>query len=220
MKILTLKQKVVLKAIKSFLMKNGRSPSIRELQEEMNKHGLRVKSSRSVFRYLNSLESEGFIKRSSKRKGVELKVPRKESFVDVPVYGSANAGKPTMVAEQNMEGYLKISTRLVNKKDIFAIQVFGNSMDECKINGKNIEDGDYILVETGKFNVGDKVLAIIDGLATVKSLARIDKKTMVLLPISSNKKNQPIYLTQEDDFLINGRVIEVLKRPKGEKPKY
>jgi len=122
-------------------------PTIRELKDENAKLGLKFKSLRSVFLYLNALEEKGFIKRSSKSKGIELKNYAKKSFIDVPVLGMANAGSPTFFAEQNIEGYLKVSKALLRNKEVFAVRVFGDSMNLSKINGKKIKEDDLILVD-------------------------------------------------------------------------
>ena len=212
MEVLTPKQKIVLQAIKKFFSENGRMPTIRELKDENAKLGLKFKSLRSVFLYLNVLEEKGFIKRSSKSKGIELKNYAKKSFVDVPVLGMANAGSPTFFAEQNIEGYLKVSKALLRNKEVFAVRVFGDSMNLSKINGKKIKEDDLILVDhkVKDFKNGDKVLTVIDGLATVKLFKKISQKMIGLFPESTNKRHQPIFLTPADDFIINGRVIDVL----------
>jgi len=212
MEMLTPKQKIVLQAIKKFFSENGRMPTIRELKDENAKLGLKFKSLRSVFLYLNVLEEKGFIKRSSKSKGIELKNYAKKSFVDVPVLGMANAGSPTFFAEQNIEGYLKVSKALLRNKEVFAVRVFGDSMNLSKINGKKIKEGDLILVDhqTKDFKNGNKVLTIIDGLATVKLFKKMSEKMIGLFPESTNKRHQPIFLTPADDFIINGRAIDVL----------
>ncbi|MBL7053881.1 repressor LexA [Patescibacteria group bacterium] len=212
MKILTPKQKVVLQAIKKFFSENGRMPTIRELKQEIAVLGLKLKSLRSVFFYLNALEEKGFIKRSSEERGIEVMDIAKRNFISIPILGTTNAGLPTFFAEQNVEGYLKISKALLKNKKVFAIRVFGDSMNLSKVNGKKIKEDDLILVdsETKEFKNGDQVLTIIDGLATVKVFKKINKKMIGLFPESTNKKHQPIYITLSDDFIINGKVIDVL----------
>lgn len=210
---LTPKQKVVLQAIKSYFAKHGQMPSIRQLRDEIVHHGLDIKSPRSVFIYLNSLEEKGLITRASKSEGIKLVHDSDASFVDVPVLGMANAGSPTLVAEQNVEGYIKLSKRLYTSKKLFAIRISGDSMNLSTIKGKHINDGDYILVDQGHkdFQNGDKVLVVIDGLATVKTYRQVEPGVIGLFPESSNSIHQPIYLTPDDDFIINGKVIDVLK---------
>ncbi len=214
MEILTPKQKIVLQAIKDFFSENGSMPTVREIQEMSGKLGLKLKSLRSFFIYLNELEEKGYIERTSEDRGIKLKGVTRDSFLDVPVFGMANAGAATMFADQYIEGYLKVSKRIVrDSRNVFAIQVSGTSMNKARVNGKTIQNGDFILVDSTwkHYDNGDKVLVVINGMATVKTYRTVDGKNIVLLPESTDKKHKPIFLTEEDDFVINGKVIDVLK---------
>lgn len=218
MQMLTKKEEIVLKAIKNYKQEKSKMPTIREIQKRVGKLGLKVKSLASIFLYLRSLENKGYINRSSEDRGIILCDKNRQKFLSIPILGSANAGSPTFFAEQNVEGYLKISRRLIPKRItdfIFAIEVFGDSMNQAEINKKKIVNGDYILVDSQykEFNNGDKVLATVDGLSTIKNFFKIDKETVGLFPQSSNKTHRPIYLTPEDNFVINGKIIDVLKTP-------
>lgn len=216
MQILTPKQKIVLQAIKDFFSENGTMPTVRELQEQSSQLGLKLKSLRSFFLYLNELEEKGYIERTGEDRGITLKGVTSESFIDVPVFGMASAGAATMFADQYIEGYLKVSKRIVSpqaKSRVFAVQVSGTSMNKAKVGGKTIQNGDFILVDTSwkHYDNGDKVLVVIDGMATVKTYRTVDGHNVVLLPESTDSKHKPIFLTDEDDFIINGKVIDVLK---------
>ncbi len=214
MEILTPKQKIVLQAIKEFFSANNEMPTVREIQVESGRLGLKLKSLRSFFLYLNELEEKGYIERTSEDRGIKLKGVTSRDFLDVPVFGMANAGAATMFADQYIEGYLKVSKSIVrNARSVFAIQVSGTSMNKAKVNGKTIQSGDFILVDSSwnHYDNGDKVLVAIDGLATVKTYRTVDGKNIVLLPESSDKKHKPIFLTEADNFVINGKVIDVLK---------
>lgn len=214
MKILTPKQQIVLQSIKQFFSENGTMPTVREIQEVSGKLGLKLKSLRSFFIYLNELEDKGYIERTSEDRGITLKGVTKESFLDVPVFGMANAGAATMFADQYIEGYLKVSKRIVrDSRNVFAVQVSGTSMNKARVNGKTIQSGDFILVDSTwkHYNNGDRVLVVINGMATVKTYRTVDGKNIVLLPESTDKKHKPIFLTEEDEFVINGKVIDVLK---------
>lgn len=214
MQILTPKQKIVLQAIKQFFSENGAMPTVREIQEVSNKLGLKLKSLRSFFIYLNELEEKGYIERTSEDRGIKLKGITNDGFLDVPVFGMASAGAATMFADQYIEGFLKVSKRIVrDSRNVFAIQVSGTSMNKARVNGKTIQSGDFILVDSTwkHYNNGDRVLVVINGMATVKTYRTVDGKNIVLLPESSDKKHKPIFLTEEDDFVINGKVIDVLK---------
>lgn len=214
MRILTPKQQIVLQAIKQFFSENGTMPTVREIQSTSSKLGLKLKSLRSFFLYLNELEEKGYIERTSEDRGIKLKGVTNESFLDVPVFGMASAGAATMFADQYIEGYLKVSKRIVrDSRNVFAVQVSGTSMNKARVNGKTIQSGDFILVDSTwkHYNNGDRVLVVINGMATVKTYRTVDGKNIVLLPESTDSKHKPIFLTEEDDFVINGKVIDVLK---------
>lgn len=216
MEILTQKQKIVLQAIKQFFAEHGQMPTVREIKEESSHLGLHLKSVRSFFLYLNALEEKGYIERTSEDRGILLKGVTSDNFVQVPVFGSASAGAAAMFADQYVEGYLRVSKRLVKDRDIFAVQVNGTSMNKAVVNSKTIESGDFVLVDGGvkEYKNNDRVLVVIDGLATVKTYRTVDGKTIALIPESTDKKHQPIFLTDEDNFVINGLVVNVLKLPK------
>ncbi|MDO8566056.1 MAG: transcriptional repressor LexA [Candidatus Moranbacteria bacterium] len=216
MQILTQKQKIVLQAIKTYFTENGVMPTVREIKSETGKLGLKLKSLRSFFLYLNALEDKGYIERTSEDRGILLKGVNADTFIQVPVFGASSAGAATMFADQYIEGYLRVSKRLVKDRNVFAVQVSGTSMNKAKVNGKTIQSGDFILVDaqTKEYRNGDRVLVVIDGLATVKTYRSLDGKMIALLPESTDKIHKPIFLTPEDNFVINGRVIDVLKMPR------
>ncbi len=216
MEILTQKQKIVLQAIKTYFTENGIMPTVREIRDESGKLGLKLRSLRSFFLYLNALEEKGYIERTSEDRGILLTGVNADSFMNVPVFGMANAGAATMFADQYVEGYLRVSKRLVKDRNVFAVQISGTSMNKAKVNGKFIQNGDFILVDaqTKEYRNGDRVLVVIDGLATVKTYRTVDGKTIALIPESTDTKHKPIFLTPEDNFVVNGIVIDVLKMPK------
>ncbi len=216
MEILTQKQKIVLQAIKQFFAEHGQMPTVREIKEESSRLGLKLRSVRSFFLYLNALEEKGYIERTSEDRGILLKGVTSDNFVQVPVFGSASAGAAAMFADQYVEGYLRVSKRLVKDRNIFAVQVNGTSMNKAVVNSKTIESGDFVLVDGGvkEYKNNDRVLVVIDGLATVKTYRTVDGKTIALIPESTDRRHKPIFLTDEDDFVINGLVVNVLKLPK------
>jgi SOS-response transcriptional repressor LexA len=217
MQELNKKQDIVFKALKKFYSNYGEMPSIRELQKAVKDFGLVLKSSRSIFMYLDSLEEKGLVRRNPETKTIEILDSSKKMFFDVPIYGSANCGVASIFAEQYKQGTLKVSKGLLgnNIEDVFAVQASGESMNDYKLKGKSIENGDYVLVDSKyKPSLGDNnvpVLAVIDGLATIKLLRYLENNKIGLFPQSKNKKFLPIYLTPDDDLIINGKVIDVLK---------
>lgn len=209
---LTKKEQTVLETIKNFISTNAKAPSIRQLLDLVNQAGLKIKSVGSIFTYLKSLEQKGYIKRNPDKE-IELIDQNQSNFINIPILGTANAGSPTFFAEENIQGTLKVSKKLIRNDSIFAIKVSGTSMNKSSINGKKVENGDFVFVDPGynAYNNGDKVLVVIDGLATIKTFQKIDVKTIGLFPESTDKEHQPIYLTPEDNFVMNGRIVDVFK---------
>lgn len=139
----------------------------------------------------------------------------KSPLFAIPIVGAANCGPATMYADQKIEKYLKISSNLLprNKNRLFAIVADGDSMNRANINEKNIESGDYVLVdcESKSYSNGNIVLAVIDGLATIKEFYRDTKNNRITLRALSDHEYMPIYLSESDDFVINGKVVDVIK---------
>jgi len=215
---LNVKQSKVFKALKNFYLETNKMPSIRELQTAIKSEGFELKSSRSIHMYLNDLEKLGLTRRHPDTRKIEFVDRTKMRFVDVPIYGSANCGIASIIAEQYKQGTLKVSKNIVgqkNVKNLFAIQASGESMNNYKVRGKNIESGNFVLVDGGYKPCSDDkdipVLAVIDGLATIKLLRYVEQNRIGLFPCSSEEEFLPIYLTEDDDLIINGKVIDVLK---------
>lgn len=214
---LSQKQKTVLKAIKNFHFRYGQMPTLRELKDFLARsYNLDLKSLRSIYQYLESLEEKGLIKRGRGPREIKLIDLRKTSFWHIPVYGWVDAGTPSSLPQEAIEGYLKIAKKLLptRNKNLFAIEVVGDSMSQAEIKGKKIEDGDYVVINPDNKDSRNRdiVVANIDGTLTVKEFMWADKKTIGLFPKSTNKEHKPIYLTKHDDFLIVGKVVDVYKK--------
>ncbi|PIZ46781.1 hypothetical protein COY32_02805 [candidate division WWE3 bacterium CG_4_10_14_0_2_um_filter_41_14] len=93
---------------------------------------------------------------------------------------------------------------------IFFLRAVGDSMNIATIDGKVIDDGDFILVKKqSTANKGNRVVALIGDEATIKRYEP-NGNSVVLEPESSNEANKPIILF--DDFVIQGIVVNVIKK--------
>ncbi len=170
--------------------------------------------------HLEQLEKKGFIKYDRKNKSISrVKTNSKilSLFVSVPVIGAANCGPATIFANENIEGYLKISKNILNKcKNVFAIKAQGLSMNKSNINGMSIEDGDYLIIDSDYRTPrnGDVVLSVIDDMANIKKYVFDEANNQIVLVSQSTKDIPPIYIHEDDSFMINGKVIQVIKKPK------
>jgi len=168
--------------------------------------------------HLKKLEENGFIKIDRKTGDIKRIRELKDeggNFIAIPVLGMANCGDPTIFADEKLEGYIKVSKSLIKNGDgMIAIKASGNSMNKANINGQNIEDGDYVIADSKKQpHNGDYVLVIVDNCAGIKKFV-LDSKNKVVSLISESTENHPIiFIHEKDEFLINGVVKYVIKKP-------
>ena len=123
------------------------------------------------------------------------------------------------MADQNIAGYLRISNSLLHRETndgLFAIRADGFSMNQAKVGGKAIEDGDYLIIDGSDCTPrdGEVILSVIDGAANVKRFRRDQEHGQVVLVSDSSEDFAPIYIHPDDDFFVNGKVIDVVKKPK------
>lgn len=144
---------------------------------------------------------------------------KNSSLFSIPIIGTANCGPATIFAEENFQGFLRVSSKLVGRSKptgLYAIRTDGASMNRAKINDRYIDDGDLVIVD-GNSKVpreNDVVLAIIDGNATIKRFIDDRENGQIVLKADSSLDYDPIYLHPEDDFQISGKIIGVIKKPK------
>lgn len=207
---ITEKQRTVLQILRDFYLENGYAPSLSELQQL-----LKINTKRGVVNHLIALERKGFIIRTSEARGIQIVEEEEyEYLLGIPILGYANAGTPLAIAEEDRLGVLHVDKKLLKKKrDLFALVVKGDSMNQRKINEKSLNDGNYIVVsKSDEVRNGDVVLAVLDNSATVKTI-KYEKDMIVLYPQSDNPKHNPIYLNKYSNGLINGKVVMVLEKP-------
>ena len=87
-------------------------------------------------------------------------------------------------------------------------------MNKARIDGKNLAEGDFVLIDSTYKNPknGDYVLSVIDNCANLKKFEKNKAGEVMLISESTNPKHKPIYISSEDDFMINGKIIGVVKK--------
>lgn len=172
--------------------------------------------------HLLQLEKRGLIKWDRNKNLIE-KTKLSKSFdsdlVAIPILGAASCGPASMYADENIEGYVRVSKDLLKKsKNIFIVRASGSSMNKANIHGKNVEDGDYVVINGNnrRPNSGDYVLSIIDGSANIKRFINDTENNQIVLISESSMDFPPIYISSEEytDYMVNGEVIQIIKRPK------
>ncbi|MFC1595249.1 LexA family protein [Patescibacteria group bacterium] len=181
------------------------------------------RSPQKIKHHLLQLEKNGLIKVDKKHGVIERikggKMNGSSSLIAIPILGYADCGDPKQFAEESPEGFLKVSNKLLNKtKGIFALRAIGNSLNRAEIgkNKDNIEDGDFVIIdyEYKKPKNNDYVLSIIDGLANLKKFIKDKVNNQIILLSKSTQDYKPIYIHASDDYLIGGKIIQVIKKPK------
>lgn len=178
--------------------------------------------------HISQLRKKGFLDENLKplHSGVKISEDKhREQFISLPIVGAANCGEANLIAEENLEGFLKVSPRLVgNRNQLFVLRAEGDSMNQADVYGRNIEDGDYILVDGGGRDPrsGEYVVSVIEGMANVKKFIRDEENSQIILLSQSTKDHPPIYIHKEDfpSYEIAGTVVQVLKPPKDKELKY
>ena len=197
-----------MEAINRWLVECGLPPTVEELRQTLN-----VGSKRTILRYLKWLEDEGDIERWPGARGLRLKKNLSVGIEtrEIPLVGEATAGA-LMIAEENHQGSVHLPIQFLARKDAkhFLLRVKGDSMNQAILHDVHIEDGDLVVVEQRANALpGEVIVALVDGEATIKRLAKGDGYYM-LKPESSNKSHSPVILLE--DFQVQGVVTRVLKK--------
>jgi repressor LexA len=173
----------------------------------------------AVKHHLTQLNKNGFIVIDKENKTIK-KVSKADSdgfFISLPILGSANCGPANICAEADISGFLKVSKGILNKNgNFFVIKADGDSMNKSNINGNNIENGDYVVIDKGNTSVnnGDYILSIIDNMANIKKYFIDKENNQIILMSESTQDYPPIYISENDNFIVNGKVIQIIKKPK------
>ena len=203
---LTQAQFRALRCFRDFLEERGSSPTLRELAQEMNYTA--VGSAQDV---VKCLQKKGFLSIPDKQASRSLRLTEKAAnllgvakslaaeIFEIPQLGRVPAGSPVLAVEDRV-GMLSISKKILPKgkkpRDLFALAASGNSMT-----GAGILDGDWLIIEsTSSAEVGDIVIARLDGDATVKRLGRKNGNWVL-------KPENPSYSVITDPFEVIGKVV-------------
>ena len=185
--------------IKNYVKDFQHSPSIRQM---MNAMGL--KSPAPIQSRLKHLQEKGFISwQEGKARTLQLV---EEVFEGIPVKGSVAAGG-LIESFSDVQENLDISD-VLKKKDVFALTVNGDSMqDAC------ITDGDMVLMEPIKDTLslknGTIVSAMVPGSGT--TLKYFVKRGDKIFLEAANPAYEPIELNA-DEVVFQGKLVAVWRR--------
>ena len=196
------KQFEAIRHIRNDLVRQGCVPSVRKLMVALG-----YRSPKSAQDILEQLQDKGIIKKLPSGSYQLLSGPdmgtAHAQTVNVPIVGSVACGEP-ILAEENIEGFIPVSTDIAKFGfKYYLLHARGDSMNKA-----GIKDGDTVLVrQQPTAHEGERVVALIDGEATIKEFRR-SNGVVILMPRSNNRKHKPIIL--ENDFEVQGVVMTVL----------
>ena len=192
------KQLLIYEFLKDFTSQKGYPPTVREICKAVG-----LKSTSSVHGHLKHLEKEGLIKRDpTKPRALEIvdSVVKKE-MINVPIIGRVTAGLP-ILANENIEDSFPLPLDYVkHNNDLFMLKISGSSMIKA-----GILDGDFAIIErTQTASNGDKIVALIENEATLKTFYR-ENDHIRLQP--ENDKMNPIIV---DHCVILGKLVGLFR---------
>ena len=192
------KQLLIYEFLKDFTSQKGYPPTVREICKAVG-----LKSTSSVHGHLKHLEKEGLIKRDpTKPRALEIvdSVVKKE-MINVPIIGRVTAGLP-ILANENIEDSFPLPLDYVkHNNDLFMLKISGSSLIKA-----GILDGDFAIIErTQTASNGDKIVALIENEATLKTFYR-ENDHIRLQP--ENDEMEPIIV---DNCSILGKLIGIYR---------
>ena len=200
MRKITDRQKQFFDFICDFIDEYAYPPSIRDIQKHFG-----LKSTKGVKDHIDRLVEKGYLIRADgTARALKVVKDSDKSVIKVPLVGSVAAGLP-ILADENIEDYLPVSSDTARSEGMFYLRVNGNSM----INA-GILDGDLVLVRPQPFvEQGQIAVVRIGDEATVKRFFRFDNR-IELYP--ENPDYKPIVYFEEDaDVMVVGKVTAVFR---------
>lgn len=195
---LTERQLQVYKYIRELIHNRGYGPTVREIKDHFE-----ISSPNGVMCHLKALEKKGVITREAKRsRAIELNAAIEEESRGLPYVGRVAAGPTTLAFEQAERLDLG---ELFTNKDMFVLQVTGDSMIEAQI-----ADGDFVVIKKQKqATKGQMVVALTDeGEATLKYW-HPEANRIRLQP--ANRNMQPIYVANAQVLGVVAGVVRKIK---------
>jgi repressor LexA len=207
--MLTERQRQIMDFLTHYVDARGYPPTVREIGDAVG-----LASPSTVHAHLANLERAGLLRRDpTKPRALELvhrpaaAPPRRlDDAPALPLVGEIAAGGP-LLAQENIEDYLRVPAPLSRGGEEFLLRVTGDSMV-----GAGILDGDFVVVERRQDALNGDIVVALAGddeaadEATVKRFFREDGRVR-LQP--ENDSLAPIYASHVQ---ILGKVIGVFRR--------
>lgn len=221
MKILTYRQREVLRFIVDHQERRGVPPTLEEIRDHFHWRAIGT-----VQDHLLALIRKGYLKRGRGARRLEvLRDPESVFPADasiwastyqdrrrasgqvslIPVVGEVAAGSPILAVE-NVEEEWFLDRKLLRGEDNFLLRVKGESMIDA-----HIRDGDYLLIRPQPTaENGEIVVALAGDEVTVKRLYR--RRDRIELRPENPAFNTIVYRRGDETVEIIGKVVGVLRK--------
>lgn len=175
----------------------------------------------SVQQAVNRLINKGLLMKN-KNTGTILPTTGNNSrtpLLSIPVLGKVSCGPATELAEDYPSNFVSVSPSIaqIRKPEItFALIAAGDSMSNAHINGKSVDDGDYVIVEKrqwGEASDGDYIVSRFNDMSNLKKI-RMDRENNRIILLSESTYDQPPIIIATEDiehYAIEGVAIDVVK---------
>jgi len=195
-KELTSRESKVIQWIKKYQQDHGGYPTYREIQGALG-----LNSINSVSQYVKQLATKGYLE-LIKNKGYRLTAEERPAFVSLSLMGTIQAGN-TNTTQETPETHTIPQQWVSSPQKSFLLRVRGNSMEDA-----GIHEGDMVVVDASKKpQVGDVVVALVEGETTVKRLAQKNGKNYLK---AESKHHSDIH--PEDAWEIQGVVKSLIRQ--------
>jgi len=202
----------ILDFIAAYQREHKHPPSIREIGEYCD-----ISSTSVVNYYLDQLEKAGHLERDRKiSRGMRL-IGNANPIGDmlrVPVLGIIQAGEPILVPSESPftpEDSVEIAASMISAKekgrDLFALQVQGDSMIDAMVN-----DGDIVILKPAQEARNGEMVAVwlSDRNETTLKYFYKEKDGYRLQP--ANPSFKPIMIKKSESLDIKGKVVMVIRK--------
>src|SRR3989338_3533795 len=195
--MLTKRQKQIYEFINEYVGHHEVSPTIQEIA---NRFHLSVST---IHEHLQAIERKGYLKKDhGQARAMETQDPN-EGLVWIPLLGTIAAGQP--IEAINTNETIAVSKNKLHPGNIYALQVFGDSMID-----ENINNGDIVLVrEQSTAENGQKVVALLDNYAATLKKFYKEKGHIRLQP--ANKNMEPLIFRNGRGVSVQGIVLDVIR---------
>lgn len=221
-KVLTERQKKILQVLDHFQDKFGYPPSIREICDQAG-----ISSTSVVNYYLEQLEEMGYIERDGRvSRGIRLLKPigevatavraAVEELLHVPIAGRIVASSPVPVPQSDFSYYdsesmVTVASSLLpgrerGNKDLFALEVKGDSMIDAMVN-----DGDIVIMRPANDAYNGEMVAVWLNDENATTLKYFYKENGKIRLQPANPTMDPIYVDPKT-VRIQGKVVMVIRQ--------